>query len=111
MVAVGDCGLRRKAQRAPQQAIAHCGRQELVGADWQRLMAAGAGEEEHAELLRTLVETGKCRKLPRRRECAPVGRGKRQRIAPPRLQLTSMEMPMLAAGVAHAPAHVEIADA
>src|SRR5258705_9308555 len=73
-------------------------------------MSAGAGEEQHAELLRALVGTGKRRKLPGRCERATVGGGERERIAPPWLQPAGMEMPMLAAGIAHAPAHAEIAD-
>jgi hypothetical protein len=75
VIAVCHRGLRRKAQRAPQQAIAHGRRQEFVGAGGQRLVAAGAREEQRAELLRLLVGAGKRGKLPGCRECAPVAGG------------------------------------
>jgi len=65
-------------------------------------MAAGARKEQHAELFRLLVRSGKGRKLPRLTQGAARAPHQRQPMRPSRPKVGGVKMPVLAAGIAHA---------
>ena len=64
-------------------------------------MAAGARKEQHPEFRRPLVGAGEGRQLPGLAKRTSAIARERQSMRPARLQISRVEMPKLAARIAH----------